>query len=204
MLPKLPDNIFETFLFYFAQVSNLTHTHTHTACPLESLLSRFLRQLTSVSAQMLKLRGHAQIPARPKTPHEGLSLLCLSADLGGSLPNPGNHFLLIILLHPAHIWAINFPKFHNIYGFSGGSDGKESACLQETQIQSLDWEDPLEKEMATHSSILAWRITLTEEPGGLQSMGLPRVGHDWVTNTFTFIIMSYLAQNQHWLAFVHW
>ena len=42
----------------------------------------------------------------------------------------------------------------------------------------LDWEDPLEKEMATHSSILAWRIPWTEKPGGLQSIGLQRVGHD--------------------------
>ena len=45
--------------------------------------------------------------------------------------------------------------------------------VQETQVQSLDWEDPLEKGTATHSSILAWRISLTEEPGGLQSMGSP-------------------------------
>ena len=46
------------------------------------------------------------------------------------------------------------------------------------RIQSLDWEDPLEKGMATHSSILSWEIPWTEEPGGLQSMGLQRVGHD--------------------------
>ena len=46
------------------------------------------------------------------------------------------------------------------------------------QVQSLGWEDPLEKGMATHSSILAWRITWIEEPGGLQFMGLQRVGHD--------------------------
>ena len=46
--------------------------------------------------------------------------------------------------------------------------------MQETRVQSLGWEDPLEKEMATHSSILAWRIPWTEEPGGLQSMGLPK------------------------------
>ena len=45
-------------------------------------------------------------------------------------------------------------------------------------VQSLGWENPLEKEMATHSSILAWRIPQTEEPGGLQSMGSQRVGHD--------------------------
>ena len=50
--------------------------------------------------------------------------------------------------------------------------------VQETWIQFLDWKDPLEKEMATHSSILAWRIPWMEEPDGLQSMRLQRVGHD--------------------------
>ena len=50
--------------------------------------------------------------------------------------------------------------------------------MQETQAQSLSWEDPLEKEMATHSSILAWRIPWTEEPCGLHSVGSQRVGHD--------------------------
>ena len=62
-------------------------------------------------------------------------------------------------------------------GFPGGSDGKESA-VQETQVQSLSLEDPLEKGMATHSSILSWRIPWTGEPGGLQSMGWQRVRHD--------------------------
>ena len=51
-------------------------------------------------------------------------------------------------------------------------------AMQETWVQSPVWEDPLEKEMATHSSILAWRIPWTKEPDGLQSMGLQRVGHD--------------------------
>ena len=50
--------------------------------------------------------------------------------------------------------------------------------LQESQIQSLGQEDPLEEDIATHSSILAWRIPWTEEPGGLQSIGSQRVGHD--------------------------
>ena len=50
--------------------------------------------------------------------------------------------------------------------------------MQETRVQSLGREDPLEKEMATHSSTLAWKIPWTEEPGGLQSMGLQRAGHD--------------------------
>ena len=65
----------------------------------------------------------------------------------------------------------------DIRGFPDDSDNKESA-LRETWVQSLGLEDPLEKGMATHSSILAWRIPLTEETGGLQSMGLQRVGHD--------------------------
>ena len=50
--------------------------------------------------------------------------------------------------------------------------------MQETQIRSLGWEDPLEKEMATHSSILAWKIPWMEEPDRLQSVGLQIVGHD--------------------------
>ena len=50
-----------------------------------------------------------------------------------------------------------------------------------TQVRSLGWEDPLGKGMATHSSILAWRIPWTEEPGGLQSMGSQRIGHDLPT-----------------------
>ena len=50
--------------------------------------------------------------------------------------------------------------------------------MQETQVQSLDWEDPLEEGMATHSSSLAWRIPWTEEPGGLHFMGSQRVVHN--------------------------
>ena len=61
---------------------------------------------------------------------------------------------------------------------------KNLPTVQETRVPSLGWEDPLEKEIATHSSILGWKISWTEEPGGLQSMGLQRVGHDWATNTY--------------------
>ena len=63
-------------------------------------------------------------------------------------------------------------------GFPGGSDSKESAAMQETWVCFLDQEDPLEKGMATHSRILAWKIPWTEESGRLQSMGLQRVEHD--------------------------
>ena len=55
---------------------------------------------------------------------------------------------------------------------------KNLSTMQEIQVQPLGWEDLLEKEMAVHASILAWRIPWTEEPGRVQSMGLQRVGHD--------------------------
>ena len=64
---------------------------------------------------------------------------------------------------------------------------KNLPVVQETQVQSLGQEDPLEKEIATHSSILAWRIPWREEPGGLQFMVLQRVGHNWATNTASFL-----------------
>ena len=55
---------------------------------------------------------------------------------------------------------------------------KRLSTMQETRVQALGWEDPLEKEMATHSSTIAWKIPWTEEPGRLQSMGSQTVGHD--------------------------
>ena len=65
-----------------------------------------------------------------------------------------------------------------IGGLPGGSDGKESTAMLETQVPSLGWEDPLEKQMATHSSVPAWKIPWTEESGGLQLTGSQRVRHD--------------------------
>ena len=68
-----------------------------------------------------------------------------------------------------------------------------------TWVSSLDWEDPLEKVMATHSSILAWRILWTEEPGELQSLGLWRVRHDWVTMTHSVCKLNEWGDNiQPW------
>ena len=61
---------------------------------------------------------------------------------------------------------------------------KNLPAMKETPVRLLDWEDPLEKGMETHSSILTWEIPWTEEPGGLQSMGSQRVGHHWITNTW--------------------
>ena len=73
---------------------------------------------------------------------------------------------------------------------------KNLPATQGTWVQSLGWEDPLKKEMAAHSSILAWEIPWTEEPGVLQSMGLQRIRHDWVTNTFTFSSERFLPWTQ--------
>ena len=63
-------------------------------------------------------------------------------------------------------------------GFPGGSVVKNPPAKQETQVRSLGWKEPLEKEMAIRSSILAWEIPWTEEPGGLQFKGLQRVRHN--------------------------
>ena len=71
-------------------------------------------------------------------------------------------------------------------------------AVQETYIQSLGWADPLEKGMAIHSSILAWRTPWTEELVGLQSMGLQRVGHDWETFTHSLIQLRIESYLQLW------
>ena len=63
---------------------------------------------------------------------------------------------------------------------------KSLPAMQKTWVPSLGWEGPLEKGLATHSSILAWRIPWTKEPGGLESMGSQRVRHNWTSNTLCF------------------
>ena len=69
-------------------------------------------------------------------------------------------------------------------GFHGGLDSEESVCHVGDVGSVPGQEDPLEKGMATHSTILTWRIPWTEDPSGLESRGLQRVGHNWATNTF--------------------
>ena len=77
--------------------------------------------------------------------------------------------------------------------FPGSSHNKKSACNVETWVRFLGWEDPLEKGMAIHFSILAWRIPWAEEPSGLHRMVLLRVGRDWVTNTVHFSSVAQLC-----------
>ena len=76
-----------------------------------------------------------------------------------------------------YYYRLHFTIFLRL-GFPSGSMVKNPPAMQELQVQSLGWEDPLEKGLATHSSVLAWRIPWRQEPGGLQSMGSQRVRHD--------------------------
>ena len=81
-----------------------------------------------------------------------------------------------------------------VSSFPGGQLVKSLPAMLETQAHSLGTEDPLEKEMATHASILAWRIPQTEEPSGLQSTVSQRVGHDWGTNTTNLLDIRCVAE----------
>ena len=74
---------------------------------------------------------------------------------------------------------------------------KNLPAVQEIPVQSLGLDDPLEKEMATHSSILAWKISWTEEPGELQSTGSQRVRHNWATNTYLLSQIRAFSKEQH-------
>ena len=85
---------------------------------------------------------------------------------------------------PLWLWPWDLVICSNQPSHLGGSEVKNPLTMQETSIRSLDWEDSLEKEMATHSSILAWRIPWTEEPGRLQSTGLQELDtNEWPNQT---------------------
>ena len=112
---------------------------------------------------------------------------------------PGTGLLLFISpTLPNDLLFFFFFKVFIYLGFPGGSDGKDLPAMQGTWVRSLGWEDPLEKGMATHSSIPAWRIPWTEESVGLQSMGSQRVGHDWSMYTLTFIYLALSGLSCAW------
>ena len=97
------------------------------------------------------------------------------------------------------MWTI----FYILLDFPGGSDGKESAFKAGDPDSILGWEGPLEMEMATHSSILAWKIPWMEEPGRLQSMGSQRVRQNWATSLFPFFLFSLCMGYQDWPSRTH-
>ena len=89
------------------------------------------------------------------------------------------HEFFMWQLFTLHLYCIyNLHSIYIILASLVAQMVKSLPAVQETCVQSLGWEDPLEKEVATHSSILAWKILWIEEPGRLQSMGSQRVGHD--------------------------
>ena len=105
--------------------------------------------------------------------HDGKESTCNAGD-SGSIPGSGRSLGVGIGYPLQYSWASLVAQ-----------TVKNPPAMRETWVQSLSWEDALEEGMATYCSILAWRIPWTEEPGGLQSMGLQRVGHDWVTKHST-------------------
>ena len=112
----------------------------------------------------------------------------LSSGFSCNLPFHFNKDLLWVY----HGWGSGFALTWLLHVYHPLGDSlvaqmvKDLPAMQETLVWSLGWEDPLEKKMATHSSILAWIIPWTEEPGGLQSMRSKRVKHDWATNSLTY------------------
>ena len=91
-------------------------------------------------------------------------------------------------------------QFKNVLGFPGGASGKESSCKWnrckwQMRVRSLGQEDLLEESMATHSSVLAWEMPWTEEPGKLPSIGLQRVGHDWSDLSCTHVMLLDREEN---------
>ena len=118
------------------------------------------------------------------------------SDIPLRIPDSGQNMVVIFILGLPDIWGIDVPLTHPLpekpaeehalhHPFDKllwvslvAQSLKHLPAMQETWVQSLGWEDSLEKEMATHPSILAWRIPWMEEPGGLQSMGSQGVGHD--------------------------
>ena len=114
------------------------------------------------------------------TEYTNLFKLWFSPDM---CPGVGSLNPTVVLLL-VFIYLCFLKSFHTVLqGFPGVSNCKESAC----KARDLSWKDPLEKDMATHFSILTWRIPWTEEPGGVQSLGSQRFRHDWVTNTHTVL-----------------
>ena len=130
------------------------------------------------SSQKGEMGGEAVLKCSWFRSSQGTSIEA-GAVLHGSQLFLDPSFQPLVILPFSHI----FTEYSSAWlqGFPGDSDGKESACNAGDLGLIPGWEYPLEKRMAIHFSIPAWRISQTEEPGGLQSMVSHRVGYDWVT-----------------------
>ena len=124
--------------------------------------------------------------------HFHFSLLCIGEENGNPLQyscleNPrdgGAWWAAVYWVAQSRTWLkrLSSSSIGDRWASLVAQTVKRLPTMQETRVWSLGQEDPLEKEMATHSNIHAWKIPWTEEPGGLQSMGSQRVGHDWATS----------------------
>ena len=116
--------------------------------------------------------------------------ICILANVPRWVLYTLKHFIHFNIFFSGRIWERDqFQHKKNQRASLVAQMVKHLPEMQETGVWSLGWEDPLEKEMATHSSILAWKIPWTEEPGRLQSMGSQRVGHDWaISLLFTSLV----------------
>ena len=125
----------------------------------EIILKQLVQTLLLFATVCMKLSAHAVFSLHPLA-------------LALSVPFAWNAFPLCVLS------TFKCQLLGRVLGFPYGSAVKNLSAMQETWVQSLGWEDPLEKETASHSNILAWEIPWTEEPGGPQSMGSQRVEHN--------------------------
>ena len=139
-----------------------------------SFLSLFKRSLRNKTFN-LQANGH-QLPAihgLEEANGTPLQYSCL-----GNLVDRGAWWATVHGVAKSRTRLSDFTHFTCTWASLVTQTGKNPPAMEETRVRSLGWEDPLERGMATHSSILAWRIPWTEEPGGQQSMGLQRLGHD--------------------------
>ena len=159
---------FYFYLFYFTILYWFCHTltwiHLLSSC---TICSETILRGKTQEGQPIALSSSSQFPFSP-----GEDMSAENWGEESAKPAPGRLKYRIAFFIASQCPVVS-ASLHPWY-----SDGKESACSVETQVQSLGWEDPLEKGKVTHSSILAWEIPWTEDPGGLQSMGSQRVKHD--------------------------
>ena len=142
---------------------------------------QFHHRITLLSTELVGIK--AQLETLPQLLPErfriNFNLLSRALSLDPLLQTSPSH-------GPVTVNHLQFPETKGVQGFQSSSNKRlqrleRLPAMWETWVRSLGREDPLEKEMATHSSILAWRIPWTEEPGRLQSMGLQRVRHNLET-----------------------
>ena len=181
--------------YIYIYIYTHTHTHTHTytymyMCVyiyiyiyMASLVAHMVKNLSAVQETWVWSLGLENPLEKEVVTHSSIPIFLPGShgqrSLGG-LQSMGPQIV-------RYDWVTNTHTYIYIYiytyiCFQGGSAVKNLLVMQEmqeTQVLPLVWEDPLEKGMTTHSSILAWRIPWTEEPGGLQSMGSQRVIQDW-------------------------